>query len=212
MSDQIDAIRASRFTVLAVCFELSLGALAVVFGWLTGPWPWESLFPSPRTGHVAAILMGGAVALPLFAGIVLVERKPLPWLADLQRIVRHHVVPLFRQSSVGGLLLISLAAGLGEELLFRGYCQAALTDWWGPGSGTWLAVLTASVLFGICHWLCRAYALLATFMGLVLGMLFLVTGNLLAPIVTHALYDFLALLYLVHQDKGDGQGASPGRA
>ena len=135
LSDQIDAIRASRFTVLAVCFELSLGALAVVFGWLTGPWPWESLFPSPRTGHVAAILMGGAVALPLFAGIVLVERKPLPWLADLQRIVRHHVVPLFRQSSVGGLLLISLAAGLGEELLFRGYCQAALTDWWGPGSG-----------------------------------------------------------------------------
>ena len=50
---------------------------------------------------------GGRVALPLFAGIVLVERKPLPWLADLQHIVRHHVVPLFRQSSVGGLLLIS---------------------------------------------------------------------------------------------------------
>ena len=46
----------------------------------------------------------------------------------------------------------------------------------------------------------RAYALLATAMGWCWG-LFLVTGNLLAPIVTHALYDFLALLYLVRRTR-----------
>jgi membrane protease YdiL (CAAX protease family) len=36
-------------------------------------------------------------------------------------------------------------------------------------------------------------------MGVYLGTLFLVQGNLLAPIVTHALYDFVALVWVAHR-------------
>ena len=64
-----------------------------------------------------------------------------------------------------------------------------------PGRGSALAI--ASVAFGVCHSLCAAYAVLATVMGLALGGLFLATGHLLAPITMHAVYDGLALLYLV---------------
>jgi membrane protease YdiL (CAAX protease family) len=36
-------------------------------------------------------------------------------------------------------------------------------------------------------------------MGLYLGTLFVITGNLFAPIVAHAAYDFVALVWLARR-------------
>ncbi len=185
------------FTALAVAFELSLGILALLLGTLTGESPLGTLTLSAGVGPATALLLGTALALPLFAGLVLVERIPVGFLRQLQRTVRQQVVPLFRGLGAGSLLLISLSAGIGEELLFRGCLQAALTGSHASPWRTWLAILCASLLFGVCHWLCLAYAVLATCMGALLGILFATTGSLWAPIAAHAVYDFLALLYLV---------------
>jgi len=65
--------------------------------------------------------------------------------------------------------------------------------------------LIASVLFGLFHPITPTYAALAAAIGLYLGWLWLACGNLLTPIVTHALYDFLALAYLVKL-RGEGRG------
>ncbi len=201
--DDYDANSPARFTALAVGFELALGVLAVLLGWLTGPWPWSTLtaFDAPRL--LAGIAGGITTALLLFAGLVLVDRKPFGIFRQLNRTVRRHIAPLFRGTRVWELLAISLAAGLGEELLFRGYVQAALTDllahWLIPPWGAYGALLAASALFGICHWISSAYAIVATAMGLLLGGLMLATGDLLASILAHALYDFLALLYLTRR-------------
>jgi membrane protease YdiL (CAAX protease family) len=43
-----------------------------------------------------------------------------------------------------------------------------------------------------------AYAVMAGFIGLYLGVLAVWHDNLLVPMVVHALYDFVALTYLVH--------------
>jgi membrane protease YdiL (CAAX protease family) len=61
------------------------------------------------------------------------------------------------------------------------------------------AVLVASAAFGLAHFLTATYAALAAVAGLYLGTLFLLQGNLVVPIVAHALYDFVALLYLVRR-------------
>ena len=47
------------------------------------------------------------------------------------------------------------------------------------------------------HSVTLTYALLAACIGLYLGAIWLATGNLLVPITSHALYDFLAFVYLV---------------
>jgi len=39
------------------------------------------------------------------------------------------------------------------------------------------------------------YALFAAFIGAYLGWLWIWTGNLLTPMITHADYDFVALVY-----------------
>jgi hypothetical protein len=49
----------------------------------------------------------------------------------------------------------------------------------------------------VAHSVSAAYALVAGAVGLYLGSLYLITQNLLAPVVAHALYDFVALLVLV---------------
>ncbi len=197
--DQHAPIIPARFTALAVAFELSLGLLGILLGYLTGPSLWEVMIPLSPAAAASRILAGVATALLLFAGIVLVDRHPLGLFRQLQQTVRQHVVPLFRGASTWELLLISVAAGVGEELLFRGYCQAAMAHWLAAPWGNWGALLLASVLFGLCHWISGAYAIVATAMGLLLGGLFLGTGHLAAPVVAHALYDFLALLYLTRR-------------
>ena len=120
------------------------------------------------------------------------------------RFVRELVVPLFRDCSLVELAVISLVAGIGEEMLFRGLIQGAAGRWIeSPAVG----LVLASVVFGLAHPLTRAYIVLAGVIGAYLGGLWLATDNLLAPIVAHALYDFLALVYLVRRN--DSQESIP---
>lgn len=188
-----------RFTALAVSFEIALGVLAVLLGYVTGPRPWSTLTELSRLDVIDSVQWGTATALVLLFAIVLVDRRPVWIFRDLQRRVRQTIIPLFRGTRTWQLLVISLAAGVGEEFLFRGYCQAALAERISLAGGNWWALLAASILFGACHWLSSAYAFVATVMGLVLGWLMMSTGSLLAPIMAHALYDFLALVYLLRK-------------
>ena len=111
------------------------------------------------------------------------------------------IVPMFKNCTWVELAAISLLAGLGEELLFRGVFQAAMAEWTGdflPHSpagamvGDWIAIVGVAIVFGLLHAVNAAYAVLATLMGLYLGWLWMATGNLAVPIVAHAVYDFLA--------------------
>jgi membrane protease YdiL (CAAX protease family) len=47
------------------------------------------------------------------------------------------------------------------------------------------------------HPITRMYVVLCVLVGLYLGWLWMVTDNLLVPIVAHGAYDFFALVYLV---------------
>jgi membrane protease YdiL (CAAX protease family) len=92
-------------------------------------------------------------------------------------------------------------AGLGEELLFRGLVQAGLARLISGPAGIWIALLAASLLFGVFHWLSTTYALLAAAAGLYFGWLLIATGSLWPPVVAHALYDFAALWYLLRPNQ-----------
>ncbi len=202
--NRLHSLIGTRFTRWAVAFELSLGLLACLLCWIVGGWPMASahMIDSRLAWRDAGL--GAVSAVPFLAGLVWIDRHSVRWLETLTRTVRNDVVPLFRGTGVCGLLVIAGAAGVGEELLFRGFLQQTLADWWGPPAGPWIAWGVASVLFGVCHSLCAAYAVIATLIGLALGGLWLATGHLLAPMTMHAVYDALALLYLVRWSRPAG--------
>ena len=84
-------------------------------------------------------------------------------------------------SALPFLLFISLAPGLCEEVLFRGYVQRQFLNRWGP----WTAILLTSVLFALFHIMLHAIAV-ALPLGIWLGWLAWKTGSIWPGVVCHA--------------------------
>lgn len=169
--------------------EAALLVVALPLGWLWGTAPWERV-----AFDLAGWTVGIVATIPLLVPLLL----PTRWLPGpierFYREVQRLLGPSFRSWTVWQMLAISVLAGVGEELLFRGVLQPGLADWIGP----WGAWLLASVLFGAVHFISPGYVVYATLMGLYLGGLTMWQENLLPAIVCHALYDLLALLHLAH--------------
>ena len=189
----------ARTTWLALAFEGGLGCAAIVIGWLVGQWPLVGMASQEgtRTTQWQALGSGLAATAPLLLALLIIDCLPLTPLRQLRERADRVVVAMFGGASVLQLALVSTAAGFGEELLFRGLAQAGLARWIGGPAGPWIALAAASVLFGVCHWLNTTYALLAMLAGAYFGLLLIVTGSLWAPIISHATYDLLALIYLL---------------
>ncbi len=203
---------------LVIAVEAGLIALAWILAWAFDR-PLFDLIVFDWEGVVAGLL--GTV--PPYAAMVWSTRTTMPPFQQLRRDVERLVVPLFRGMSLWDLALIALLAGVGEEVFFRGLVQPGLTGW----VGVWPAVILTSVLFGALHWITPTYAAIAGLIGFYLGAFMVVSGNLVVPILVHALFDFLALRYLVGRSRelpegreeaggenmvgpGSGEAAAPG--
>jgi CAAX protease family protein len=189
----------ARTTTIALLFESGLGIAAFGIGWLLGHWPAVGMNATSggTQAQLEAIGWGLVATGPLVLALIAMDRIPFGPLLRLRELTEEVVLQMFRGASVVQLAAVSIAAGFGEELLFRGLVQAGLTSLIGGPLGPGLAVAVASTLFGVCHWLNTTYAILAVLAGAYFGLLFLLTGNLWTPIIAHAAYDLLALIYLV---------------
>jgi len=185
-----DPASSRQLLLLAVSVE---GGLAVV-AWGLGhvldqpplrDWRWDAL----------DALLGVGTSLPMLLGFLVCVRWPVGPLRPIKAFSEEIVRPLFAPCTLFELALICCLAGLGEEMFFRGFLQALLGRWFG----TWVGLAAASVLFGLLHLITPTYALLATAMGAYLGWLWAVNGNLLVVVIAHALYDFVALVYVVRR-------------
>jgi membrane protease YdiL (CAAX protease family) len=169
---------------------LAEGGLIVV-AVLIGRWVDAPPFARFRWS-LGGLAWGIAATAPLLLGLRWCLATRWAPVARLVALVRERIGPSISGLGPARLALVALLAGLGEEALFRGVAQEALS---GPLPG-WAGLLAASALFGMAHWVSATYAVLAAAIGLYLGALFLLSGNLLVPIVTHALYDLVALCIL----------------
>jgi membrane protease YdiL (CAAX protease family) len=176
-----------RVVLIAIVFEGSLG----LAGW--GLCAWLDVPLAPRLMFSQDFwwrtVMASVPMLLLLAYVTRTRWKPL---VELRNQVESLVGEFFRGVSWPGLAAVSIAAGVGEEVLFRGALQPLAERWWGPVAG----LLTASLLFGLVHAVTRTYFVFATLVGLYLGILAAQFDDLAAPIAVHAIYDFVALLVL----------------
>jgi len=186
-------------TMTAV-FEGGLFFMAVVLGLVLGL-PTTTLVRFTWQG----VVLGVVTALPIIAGFFLLQIAPVRSIQMLNFHVRRLVVPLLRSSTLAQVAAISLFAGLGEEMLFRAIIQQGLQQWIGwsfsPELGLVAALMITAVLFGVVHAMTPLYALVAAALGLYFGLIWLWTDNLLVPILAHAVYDFVAILWYLHGPK-----------
>jgi hypothetical protein len=191
--------------VAALAFEAGLGVIALGAGALLG----HSPLVGAGRGAASALVLGTLAALPLVGVLALTDRLPFDWLRELRRLAEELLPELFPHATRLQLLLVSLAAGFGEELLFRGLVQAGLMRWIGGDLGAGIGLAAGALLFGLAHPISRAYALVAGGIGLYLGVLMLLTGSVLAPVAAHAAYDYLALVVLLRRSPGRSEPPAP---
>jgi uncharacterized protein len=92
--------------------------------------------------------------------------------------------------------LVCITAGISEEIVYRGFLLHYLQRSPFHLSLTW-ALVGSSVIFGIGHLYQGLAGAVQTFViGFLLGAIFLVTGNLLLPVVLHAFMDLRVLALL----------------
>lgn len=181
-----------HFALTAVLFEAFLVVLAILLGWLFGHPPGETFLFD--WGDLAWGLLATIPPLGLFWFCLKCPWGPFQRLAS---VVDERLLPLFRHCGVLDIAALSLVAGIGEEMLFRGFLQGRLAEAIGTPAGTWVGLILASLVFGLAHPLSRLYVLLTGVIGVYLGWLWIVSGNLLVPITVHAAYDFVVLFYLL---------------
>ena len=122
--------------------------------------------------------MGFVAAFPPFAALVLLQTRTPIRLKPFVEYCDRLLVPLFSRLTIAEFGLLSIAAGIGEEVLFRGLLQGAFDQWVGDSDGALLGLVLSSIIFGGCHCLNKTYAVLATVAGFYLGILYLIFRSL----------------------------------
>jgi membrane protease YdiL (CAAX protease family) len=166
-----------RFVLFAALFYGFLAVAAALWATLRG-------FDLRLAGDSLALSLAlGILTFLVTAYLGLLAYRLLP---VLREIAEELAPRLIDGADRGGLLLVSVFSGVGEEAFFRGAVQQEF------------GLVVASLLFGIVHvgpdrrylvW--TAWAVLA---GFLFGALYEVTGGLLAPILAHAAHNAATLL------------------
>jgi membrane protease YdiL (CAAX protease family) len=183
-------------TLLLVGGQSVLVGVAAVAAFLVGT---PNFGLGPGVNFSVEPLVNGAlwvVPLGVFAYVLDLIEETVPALKDVTKATQRSVLallggkwkPIFAVATASAL---GLAAGIGEEMLFRGVLQYELATRFGE----FASVTVTSIIFGALHAVTPLYALLASLASIYFGWLYTSSGNLAVPIATHALYDVAALLY-----------------
>ena len=104
-----------------------------------------------------------------------------------------------------GVVVIALVPAIAEELVFRGVIQKNLVRWFSPHVGVWLG----AAIFSAIHF--QFFGFVPRFvLGLVLGYLYLWSGNILVSMAAHFTQNAFQLLIIYLTQRGQfGWGFDP---
>jgi membrane protease YdiL (CAAX protease family) len=169
------------------CFEFGLAGLAVVIGKLLDVNALGAGFELSPWALGAGLLW----TLPPLAFVSSIRLLDLEQLKEIEAITKEFAQKLFVDRSNAQLALFCFAAGFGEELLFRGVLHQKLEILFGS---FFPAAAAVAVGFGAAHFLTPAYFVISGLSSFIFSFMFASSGsNIVVPIVSHAVYDFIAL-------------------
>jgi membrane protease YdiL (CAAX protease family) len=169
----------------SVATILAIGAIAVGLGWELSAPPVHGVTWVPGLAGplwISGVTIGGLAVIGVFGWI---ERRMPHELTDL-------VLQLIPRTRTEKLLFVglSLAAGLGEELAYRGYALSVVQL---AVQGPWTGAALSSVAFGVLHSYQGPVGMVRTsVMGLILAGSVILSGSLLPAIIGHTLIDLVA--------------------
>jgi membrane protease YdiL (CAAX protease family) len=179
-----------EFFKSACYFEPSLVLVAVILGWIADIDPFQNIYFSET-----AVAYGLVGTIPLFLMFLALEKIQGESVVKIRELLLNTLGPGLHHYHWTDLFMLAAIAGISEELLFRGVIQPWIEASWGITA----ALIGSNVIFGLVHAVTPLYAVLATLVGIYLGLSLDYGGdrNLLIPIIIHGFYDFLAFVALM---------------
>ena len=180
--------------------QAALVAVAAVWRHLQGASVWTDGAPLAETHAIAipVVLSFGALVGVAAVAATRVMVRGTSWGRGMHTGLREAVLDLDGDAS--SVTAIALSTAVGEELLFRGAALPTIASYVGAPA----ALLFSSLAFGLVHVPgSRAlvpWTLTACAMGLIFGLLYLATGEVLAPIAAHAVINHENLHFLLAND------------
>jgi membrane protease YdiL (CAAX protease family) len=181
--DDTPAPNPQAFVRSALIFYGLMGCAALLWRMAV---PGQSILHPSLEAAGDASSLGTAVLVGFGVGLVAVVLSELltQW-TDLGEALADVLGEGLAGIGTGDAILLALASGIAEEMLFRGALQPAVGIFW------------ASLIFGACHFLPRKelalWSVYAVVMGIAFGWLYEWTGQLLAPIAAHTLVNGINL-------------------
>ena len=181
----------------AVIVEGGMALLGALLALLCGLDLGKAFFVSDASELVAQLSLGVALSAALALIFYLLDYLPLSSLKEISKLTQQTLKDTLDTATRFNRFLICLLAGIGEEILFRGFIFIAIFEFWPWGLEYHLNIIAAiaisSFLFGLGHSVTPLYVVIAGLLGAAFSLVFLWTGSLIAPIVAHGLYDFYAI-------------------
>jgi len=188
---------------LGLIVEGGMAVLAVGLAWFGFFQKNQPLAEIPGYSMEAwsSLLVWGVVAtFPMLAYLLVFHFWTPAFFRPMQQFVDTKLKPLFKNSSVLELLVLSLLAGICEELFFRWCLQGGITSVLegqiGATPAMIVGLVVASIIFGGCHWVNASYGITTMLVGAYLGLTMVWTSSWIVPAIAHALFDFVALIYI----------------
>lgn len=186
-----------RFFLLAISSTAFAGCVAVAFvGQFVTDTPATAALTESNLVNPSTWLGAAFVTVPMFSLLYLERGSRFFWLRELWELSGEVLGPVVARVTFAELVVVSLFAGIGEELLFRGFLQS-----WLGTYGLLVALVVPNLLFGLLHWISRGYAICTFCIGLYFSCLlhFADSVNLATLMIAHSLYDLVALTCLASE-------------
>ena len=189
----VTSVRLQAFYVLISYLLVAFGALSVLYFSIKSFFPiaedwfrfrlWDKWFLWGFGGYCAA--------LPIVLLVSLINQKLWHGLGGSNPLLE---LVLKSQDSLALMMFFftaAIAAPLFEEILFRGFLLPSLTRY----LPVWGSIIISSLLFAVAHF-SLSEILPLTSLGIVLGVVYTRSRNLLAPMLLHSLWNSGTLLSL----------------
>ncbi len=211
LSDSVDMSATQRFWLrigLIINHATMFLCASLVFGWIYYKNRFYQYMKTDTPVHIAEVALWSLVILcsyPLVAYLTQLNMAiPLPsWASSGQDSAFALLGNVLRMESLlellVSLLLVGIMPALGEEFIFRGIVQNKLIS---IISNPHLAILIASILFGLTHMQLERLIPLS-FLGMLLGYAYHYSGSIIIPVILHFLNNGLQVVSIYSLDNFD---------
>ena len=185
-------ILAFLLVAAGVAVAVPIGAVLVLI------WAWLSRTPFRDLGFVrpGSWLAGLIIGIACGVGLkVLMKAVVLPLLGAPAVNEAFHYMAGNLPATIEFALYALIGAGIGEEIVFRGYLFERFGKLFGLGAiGSSVALVLITLIFGSLHWSQGFYGIVnATIVGGLLGLFYLFNRRRLwSVMVAHAAFDLTA--------------------